>query len=159
MPVAKMVYKSLFRGAERLFGHLEGCSDRRGNEAVVGKGRQVGHPDTVRVSRRAVRRHLKSDTGLARAARADEGDHPPLEQQLADLAEFVAAADEGCCLDRQVVLSRLQCPWYREVLTESRSNELEQRLRAAEVLETIHAEVDRGHIRWGIFAQDRPRHL
>ena len=148
-PGAAAVPCSSVSADQRVDERLPGCSPTPstvatacGTQARVGQRRQLDEPDAVGEVVDAVRGDLQREARLAGAARRRSASPAATsrEQDL-HLRHLPLAADEAGQLERQVVGARVERPERREVGRQVRREQLEDPLRADEVLQPVLAQV------------------
>src|SRR5258705_11439275 len=104
MPGSEVLVDGLRQASALSLLEPQSVSDGLRYEPRLRKRGELHQPDAVRIGFQQVSRHLNRQTGLAAAARANEGEQPRRAKQLLDLRDLLLATDKTGQLLRQVLL-------------------------------------------------------
>ena len=123
----------------------ERLGDGRADQTWIGQWGQGNEEDAVLEAVEYFGGNLEGQAGLAGPAGASQGEQADIlaQQQPLHLRHLPLAADEWAALERQVVRPGAQAPQRRELRRQAGDDELEDALRARQVLQAVLAQVTR----------------
>ena len=127
--------------------------DRLRDQRLIGDRGQLGQPGAVAIFADRGSGELERQPRLPNSTRAGDGEQARALQQVAELAQLRLAADESGQRVRKVVPALLQRRQRRKLDRVMKVSELEDMLRANQVLQPVQAEVDQLHTRRPLVGQ------